>query len=331
MATPTTFFMQDQRPTLLLTGATGFIGPHVARHFDRLGWQVVGIGTAPAHERETAAWGAPLSAYEPMHLPDAGFGRMLAAYAPDLCIHCAGSSSVGRSVAEPAHDYYTNAVLTFELLNALREHAPACGFLNLSSAAVYGNPARLPISEADAPAPVSPYGYHKRMGEVACEEFAALYGLRTASVRIFSAYGPGLRRQVIWDVCRKALTEPELHLFGTGEESRDFVHPSDIAAALEAVWQRAPMQGEAYNLGSGEEVTIAQLAQRVLDVLGSPRRPRFDGKVPEGTPRNWRADITALRQLGFSPAVSFEDGIAEFVAWCREELTKEEASTLLSA
>src|SRR5438552_189686 len=79
---------------------------------------------------------------------------------------------------------------------------------------------------------LSPYGYHKRQAELICEEFSRVYALPTAVARIFSAYGPGLRRQVVWDICEKALATGKLELRGTGAESRDFIHAADIARGL---------------------------------------------------------------------------------------------------
>jgi nucleoside-diphosphate-sugar epimerase len=91
-----------------------------------------------------------------------------------------------------------------------------------------------------------------------------VYGLATASVRIFSAYGPGLRRQVLWDICQKVITQKTLILQGTGQESRDFIHALDIAKAFRVIACDAPMQGEVYNLASGQEVTVRELATLVL-------------------------------------------------------------------
>ncbi len=96
---------------------------------------------------------------------------------------------------------------------------------------------------------------------------------------------------------------------GTGEESRDFIHALDIARALLVVAQAAPMEANIYNLGSGREVAIAQLADFILDTLEHEHSPIFDGIVPHGTPYNWQADISKLKALGFAPSVSLEKGV----------------------
>ena len=302
--------------TVLITGVAGFIGRYVARHFSAQGWSVVGIDNAPPENAPTAN----LKAYQRLQMPDVALNSFLQAHQPDVCIHCAGRASVGLSMTDPLADFYANTVLTFEILDALRLSAPSCRFIFLSSAAVYGNPASLPVSETQSTAPLSPYGFHKLQGEQLCLEFAKVHGLPTASVRIFSAYGPGLRRQVVWDICQKALTQNTVQLQGTGQESRDFIHALDIARALMIIANSASMQGEVYNLAVGREVTIAELACLVLAVLEYEGLPQFDGFVPVGNPSNWKADVSKLSTLGFSPAVSLEQGIKTFANWCRAEL-----------
>jgi UDP-glucose 4-epimerase len=300
----------------LITGVSGFIGRYVARHFADQGWQVIGIDNAASENAPLAS----LTAYYSLQLPSPDLDSILQKHQPNVCIHCAGRASVGLSMTNPSADFYGNTALTFELLHALRLQAPQCKFVFLSSAATYGNPGTLPVTETHSTHPLSPYGFHKLYGEQLCREFATLYGLPTASVRIFSAYGPGLRRQVLWDICQKALTQNAVILQGTGQESRDFIHVLDIAKALLLVANHAPMQGEIYNLASGREVTIAELAQIMLSSLDYPENPIFDGVSPIGNPLNWQADITKLAGLGFTPTVPLEQGLKVFAHWCRAEL-----------
>lgn len=301
---------------VLITGAAGFIGRYLARHFFNLGWSIIGIDTSPPEN-------APLlnlTAYYSLQLPHSDLAQILIQHQPDVFVHCAGRASVGLSITEPATDFHKNTVVTYEVLNTLRLHLPSSRFIFLSSAAVYGDPETLPIQENHAASPLSPYGFHKLQCEQICQEFTKIYGVPTASLRIFSAYGPGLRRQVIWDICQKAITQKRLTLQGTGKESRDFIHALDIAQAVHLVADLAPMSGETYNLASGREVTIQQLAQFVLNTLELEQIPEFDGIVPSGNPLNWQADISKLEMLGFVPAVALERGIKVFTNWCLAEL-----------
>ena len=260
---------------VLVTGAAGFLGHHVVTQFAREGWKVVGLDHVPS---PTATF-APGVAYHRLELPNALLGSLIAAEAPNVCVHCAGSASVGLSLENPDVDFRGNTILTFEVLEALRRNAPACRFLLLSSAAVYGDPAALPVSEVQVPDPLSPYGWHKLQCEMLCAEYSRFFDLPTAVVRIFSAYGPGLRRQVIWDICERALTKGELFLHGTGRESRDFIHATDIARGLVLLAESGAAIGEVYNLATGREVTIAELAELLLRELAPGIVPVFDGEI----------------------------------------------------
>jgi UDP-glucose 4-epimerase len=303
--------------TVLVTGVAGFLGRYVARQFVRAGWSVLGVDEVPPENVQLNG-----VTYRRLALPHKSLAELLVTGAPQVCVHCAGRASVGLSMEEPSADFHGNALLVFEMLEALRRHAPSCRFLLLSSAAVYGNPVSLPVTERHAVAPVSPYGYHKRQAEMLCEEFSRIYALPTACARIFSAYGPGLRRQVVWDICEKVLATGQLALRGTGTEGRDFIHASDIAQGLYLLATAAPCQGEFYNLASGREMEIAELAAILLASLGSQLRPIFDGRATPGDPLHWKADIEKITTLGFSPAISLEQGLHTVATWCAAELCR---------
>ena len=310
-------FMQKSEKKILITGVAGFIGRYVAQHFLAQKWFVIGVDSVST---ENAPFPELLSYYS-MKLPEPALHDVIKKHTPDVCIHCAGSASVGLSVTDPARDLYANTVLTFEVLNSLRLYAPQCRFIFLSSAAVYGNPKSLPVKETHPLDPISPYGFHKLQCELLCEEFANVYGMSTAILRVFSAYGPGLRRQVLWDICRKIIIEQSLTLQGTGNESRDFIHAVDIARAIDMVTSNAPMKGEVYNLASGKDVLIRELASMILVSFDSTLTPMFSQGLPVGTPSNWRADISKLNSLGFSVSLPIEQGVRAYSIWCHAELT----------
>jgi UDP-glucose 4-epimerase len=301
---------------ILITGVSGFIGRHAARFFNRRGAEVYGVDSNP----EEGTPMGDLAGYARMRLPSEELGNLLGRVRPDLVLHCAGRASVPLSVKDPRTDFFNGPVLTWEVLDAIRLHAPECAFLFLSSAAVYGCPGNLPVAESCTPEPISPYGAHKRQSEMICADFSHLFGLRTASARVFSAYGPGLRRQVVWDLCHKAIAKGRIEAQGTGEESRDFLHVRDLCEGLAVLAERAPMMGEVYNFGSGEETSIRNLAELVVGALHLDCEIAFDGCVPKGTPLNWRADISAVKALGFLPKVGIVDGVRSYAKWCGMEL-----------
>jgi len=302
--------------SVLITGATGFIGRYIANLFTEAGWTVVGIGTQPVHNVPN------LSQYISLILPNNQLEEIIKSVKPTVCIHCAGKAAVNLSVLEPNADFNASVDVTFQLLNSLRLHAPECKFVYLSSAAVYGNPEILPVSETQSLNPISPYGFHKLICEQLCHEFHKVYGLQTAIARIFSGYGSGLKRQVVWDICYKALTLPELKLHGTGLESRDFIHGQDIAKAIYLISNNNSLQSNIFNLASGNETTIRELSELILWHLNSSIKIEFDGVIPIGNPLNWRADISLINSIGFVPNVSLDDGISSYTQWCLSEVKR---------
>jgi UDP-glucose 4-epimerase len=302
--------------TVLVTGVTGFIGRNTARLFHESGWNVIGIGTQPPENAPRQS----LAKYEQFLLPSSDLKILLTETQPDVCVHCAGRASVGYSLINPAEDFKNSLAVTFDLLENIRLYSPKCKIVYLSSAAVYGNPESLPIEETQTPQPISPYGFHKYMCEQLCSEYSIIYGLSTAIVRIFSAYGPGLRRQVLWDICRKALMEDTLELRGSGNESRDFIHVRDITSAIHLIAEKSSFRAEIFNLAGGHETTILRLAELAVSKCGRDIPIKFDGQKDTGNPLNWRADIGKLKKLGFVPKVSLEQGVEVYSQWCRAEL-----------
>ncbi|CAN1212239.1 dTDP-glucose 4,6-dehydratase 2 [Tumidithrix helvetica PCC 7403] len=302
--------------TVLITGVTGFLGRYIARQFSQAGYLVAGIGTRPPENAPQQ----DLSHYYQLVLPSPDLAAIAQQLQPQVCIHCAGRASVELSVRDPASDFQASVAMTFHLLDTLRLYAPNCHLIYLSSAAVYGNPSIIPIPESQVTAPISPYGFHKLMGEQLCVEFFRVYQLPTTVARIFSAYGAGLRRQVVWDICQKALTQPSIKLRGTGNESRDFIHGADVAQAMLVLAEQSDRQANIYNLATGVETRIRDLVELILTTINSTVVVEFDGNLALGIPLNWQADVTNIHNLGFRPTVDLEKGIRSYIHWCRAEV-----------
>jgi UDP-glucose 4-epimerase len=306
---------------VLITGVTGFIGRHVALLFSELGWQVVGIGTCSDENASLEN----LYYYKRLKLPSSELTKLIQQFKPQVCVHCIGRASVALSISQPYEDFNTSVCVTFELLNALRLYAPECRSIYLSSAAVYGNPEKLPIREDFILNPISPYGFHKLVCEQLCAEFSKVYGMQIAIARIFSAYGSGLRRQVIWDISQKVLRQSVLrqsvlHLQGTGSESRDFIHVKDVARALYFLAENSLCNADVYNIASGQETTINDLARLIIAESGRTIEIEFDGIIPAGNPINWKADIKKLLNIGYAIEVPIKYGVGNYFRWCKMEV-----------
>jgi UDP-glucose 4-epimerase len=294
----------------LVTGAAGFIGRHVARRLSGEGWQVIGIGHGdfPAIE-----WG--LSAWYHDSVCEAALDRL--DRVPDLVIHCAGSGSVAASIADPEADRKKTVASTHALLEYLRRKAPGALLVYPSSAAVYGLCEPRPISESHALQPVSPYGQHKLAAEQLIRTYATEHKLKVAIVRLFSVYGPGLRKQLWWDACHRLLNGDQL-FFGTGDETRDWLHVEDAAALLVSAAGFASERCPVVNGGSGVATTNREVLQQLAQTLGSVPHPAFNSQTRPGDPQHYHADIHATERWGWRPRIGLAAGIQEYVDWFRE-------------
>ena len=302
--------------TALVTGCAGFLGRYIVSGLRAAGWRVAGIG------RGAVGIGRMLDVAYETSLPDAALDMAVRKERPILCVHAASPSSVPESVADPEFDFKYALLPWVQLLDSLRRHVPDCRTILLSSAAVYGQPDALPVGEAVKCRPISPYGFHRMYCEQLLDEYRLLYGMKGTSLRIFSAYGEGLHRQVVWDICTKALAgNKDIVLLGTGTETRDFVHAEDVAMAVCQVAQQVDWHN-VYNVASGTEVAIRQLAEQILSIIPGSPTLHFDGRASLGMPIRWRADITRMRELGYEPTRRWQEGVHEVVAACLREVAR---------
>ena len=294
---------------VLIIGSKGFIGSHALRFFrdqypESYGCDVVVDYTDPK--------------YLLIDSTNADYDFIFEKQQFDVCINCSGAASVPDSLENPLRDFRLNTANVFTILNAIKKHNPQCKFINLSSAAVYGNPKELPIKESHIPAPISPYGKHKLMAEEICKEFSELFNLKTCSLRIFSAYGPGLKKQLLWDLYQKSKKEV-VELFGTGEESRDFIYIDDILEILNLIINKGTFNGKAYNLANGIQVKIKDLVHAFYSELSYSGEIHFKGSNRSGDPLNWEADISYLLQMGYQQKHTLEHGIKKYIQWVTEK------------
>lgn len=166
----------------------------------------------------------------------------------------------------------------------------------MSSAAVYGNPVKLPIPEDHPVNPVSPYGSSKWLGELAVSHFGSVYGLRHVILRLFNVYGPGQNPSyagVVASFLERALRGGPLVIYGDGEQTRDFIYVDDVSEVVLRIIEEDAFDGEVYNVGTGRPVTIRMLAEAVKRVVG--RDPGVVYREPRpGDIRHSYADNTKL-------------------------------------
>lgn len=294
---------------VLITGAGGFIGAKMLQTFQSKGYSVCGWDRM---NQEKVQCVDMLDAAAVMD----GLQRVK----PDIVVHAAGSADVGKSVQEPDMDFCGNVAITHNLLFGLHKlHMEGTRVVFLSSAGVYGNPSSLPITEDMPVNPLSPYALHKVMCEDMCRYFKKNYGMDVKVARIFSAYGAGLKKQIFWDMHCKAESTGRLEMFGTGNESRDYIHVDDVAQALYLL-ATTESKDVIFNVANGEEVTIRQVTEWFAESIGIKKeRIFFNGLTREGDPINWRADNTKIKKLGYRKSVDMKEGLYKYVVWARRQ------------
>ena len=306
----------------IVTGAHGFVGRHVARRLASQGYTVHGIGHGVWEQQEWSHW--ELASWLCGEVTVRNLNRIV--QVPNVVVHCAGGGSVSFAQLNPLEDFERTVVSTVEVLEYIRVRAPLATLVYPSSASVYGDCAS-PITE-DAPlAPVSQYGIHKLMAEQLIRSWTQRFSLSAAIVRLFSAYGPGLRKQLLWDACNK-LAVGDTVFMGTGKEVRDWLHIDDAAELLARAAILASPTCPILNGGSGKGVSVREL----LDYLGEsmfsePRAVSFSNVQRAGDPPAYVADITAAQP--WTPQHHWREGVAEYVRWWKRACHGETPDSLV--
>jgi UDP-glucose 4-epimerase len=293
---------------IFIIGSNGFIGSHCVDYFKSKGFEVFQADVSTSLEGN----------YYPIESKNSDFSLPFKEHQFNICINASGSAHVGFSFENPSKDFELNVVNVQKILVAIRDYNSNCKFINFSSAAVYGNPQCLPITENSTCKPLSPYGFHKLQSELLLSEYHKFFGLNTCSLRVFSAYGSRLKKQLFWDLYQKAIQNDVVSLFGTGNETRDFIYIDDLIQILDLVIQQSPFQGSIYNVASQEETTIAEAARIFLNEFYSEKQLVFNGEVKVGDPNNWVADIESLKDFGFKPQFNLETGLKKYAEWLKE-------------
>jgi UDP-glucose 4-epimerase len=303
-----------------VTGARGYIGRHAARELASRGYRVHGIGHGPWLQGDRESSG--VTSWLNSGVTAAGLDVLAGQCGvPSVILHLAGGSSVGASIAAPREDFDRTVTASAELAEWVRTRAPSARIVAASSAAVYGDGWDRPIA-ADAPVrPCSPYGAHKAAMETILSGHARSFGTRVAIVRLFSVYGAGLEKQLVWDMCcRLAAAKTEVCLDGTGNETRDFVYVTDAAFMLASAAEHASAEMMVFNGGSGASVTVSDLTAQIRAEWAASVPLRFTGTVRSGDPRHLIADMSSSSAIAPPRFVPLKAGIAKAVIAAKARL-----------
>lgn len=294
---------------VLVTGGAGFIGSHlvdalVADHDVTVLDDFSSGSRGNVHPAATVVEG------------DIREGRRLdrATRDVDVIFHEAASVSVDRSIEDPEGSHAINVDATLSMLEAARREDARV--VLASSAAIYGEPDRIPIDETEPTAPASPYGIEKLSVDHYARVYDDLYDLPTVALRYFNVYGPRQTASdysgVISVFLEQARAGRSITVHGDGSQTRDFVHVDDVVQA-NLLAMETDHVGEAYNVGTGRETSIENLAETVREVADSDSEITHVEGRPSDIERS-RADVEKARSmLDYEPTTALEDGLETLV------------------
>lgn len=313
---------------VVVTGAAGFIGSHLVEALARRGDEVVGIDNfdpfypRTMKERNLAEMG-PLAGFAFREQDMLDVDGLAALLTPDsVLVHLAAKAGVRPSLADPVGYARANLTGTAAVVEAARRVGVSRVVFG-SSSSVYGDSTPVPFREdAVAIAPVSPYAATKRAAELLLHSVAPIYGLRVASVRFFTVYGPRQRPDLAIHAFARRMAEGRtITLFGDGSQSRDYTYCEDIVAGVLAAigWTaEAPVGVETFNLGGNRTVRTGEMVEEISRALGITPTIEWAPMQP-GDVQRTAADLTKSGAvLGYAPRTPFPDGIRRFAAWFRE-------------
>jgi UDP-glucose 4-epimerase len=305
--------------SLLITGANGFIGGLIGRAWCARGGNVVGL-VRPEARVDAAQIGFPIHRCE---LTPDEVRATIDRFTPDALLHAAGTAAVGASLADPAGDYSASVTTAHAVLEGVRRSPRRPRFLFPSSAAVYGEPATLPVAETAPIQPLSPYGYHKAMAELLIQEHAQCFEMPALIFRLFSVFGAHQRRLLVHELFERFQRDAIVTVQGTGEEMRDFLHEDDLAAAVLGLLPKISDPVVIINLATGQGTRVKAVAEAMQRLLKSPKDIHYAHAAQPGNPSQWTADISALRSrapdLDYTAAADFEQRLgATLQRWMQD-------------
>jgi UDP-glucose 4-epimerase len=301
----------------VVTGGAGFIGSHLVDALLAEGNSVAVLDDLSTGRRENVHDEARLvvgSVLDPAAVADAVAGA-------DVVFHLAALGAVTRSVDDPVSTQRVNTEGTLNVLVGARD-VGARRFVLASSSSVYGGVGGTPTTETVAARPRSPYAVSKLAAEWHARVFTELFPLETVVLRYFNVFGPRQRPDAAYAAVIPLFSAALLAgdrptVYGDGLQSRDFTYVSDVVAANLAAVAAPKVRGAVLNVAPGECHTLLDLLAVLGDLLGTAPDPVFVDPRP-GDITISQADSNAAREtLGWSPAVSFADGLARYVDWLR--------------
>jgi UDP-glucuronate 4-epimerase len=330
---------------ILVTGAAGFIGYHVARRLLRDGRAVVGLDVVndyydptlkQARLADLAAAGADKFEFVRLDLSDrAGVADLFAARKFPYVVHLAAQAGVRHSISAPFAYIDSNLVGFTTILEGCR-HNGCKHLLYASSSSVYGSNVQMPFSvHENVDHPLSLYGASKKANELMSHAYSHLFGLPATGLRFFTVYGPwGRPDMAMWIFAKAIMAGEPIKLFNNGNMRRDFTYVDDVVESIVRLVERAPKPDpqwrpeapdpgtsaapwRVYNIGNNNPVELMEVVRLLEESIGIKARREYLPMQPGDVPATFADVDDLMRDVGFKPSTPIGEGIARFFAWYR--------------
>ena len=305
---------------IVVTGAAGFIGSHIAESLLTKGHEVIGLDDMSYGREENLAVLLGHPGFELLRTDIRDNDAVLRCLADvDEVYHQAAIASVPYSVEHPEETDEVNRIGTVNILEASLSQGVRKVVL-ASSAAIYGDDPEVPKKEDMRPSPQSPYASQKLACEHYAQMFSKVHGLPVVALRYFNVYGPrqdpnSMYAAAIPRIIDRYRKQERPIVYGDGEQTRDFIYVGDVVKAnLLAMDSKAT---GVFNVGCGQAISINSLVSLIGGMIGSGLQPEYQ-EPRLGDVKHSRADITRLQEIGFQPDHDLEAGLKKTVSWfCR--------------
>ena len=318
---------------VMVTGAGGFIGSHLVDRLLGEGDDVHAVDDLSSGSltnlQDARHSGMGKFTFQRVGITSTALGDLIQRVRPELVFHLAAQVDVRRSVVDPIRDAMVNVIGTLNVLRAASHAGTAKVVFTSSGGTIYGEPdaSRLPVTEdqiyTPAAIPQSPYGVSKKVALDYLRYFRTAHDLDYTALALSNVYGPrqepatevGLEGQVVAIFCRRMLANRPCTIFGDGAQTRDFVYVDDVVSAYLACRDRG--SGELINVGSGRELSVKDLHDRLAELTGSRVEPVHAAARPGELERIVVDPGKAAGALGWTPTTDLDEGLKQTVAWFR--------------
>jgi len=291
--------------TILITGASGFIGTHMRKKLVDEGYTVFGLDIENPKEQIE-------DKFYQMDLIDARMEDVFKETDVDVVLHMGAQAYIVSGEAKPVLNAIDNVAGTVNVLENARKVGAAVVFT--SSGAVYGNVVRIPVHEEVICRPESQYGISK----LVAEEYAKFYyykrDLPVTITRFSSVYGPGRKAGPINLICEQALKGDPVIIYGDGRVTRDLTYVSDVVEGLKRCIDGTIPCGDIYNIASGVQISVMDIVKTIEKVMGRDLQIEYKPEVPGDIKINY-FDISKAQRYGYTPKVSLEEGIRKVIEY----------------